>query len=259
MYQSFDLTGKTCLITGGSRGIGYAMADALAMAGADVVLWANHQKSLSRARENLKKHGRQVWARLVDVSVEQDVIAAMEELSTCCPHLDGVIASAGIGPRQGKISDVTSSDFTSVFNVNLNGTVWTLREACKILTKQARAGRPGGSLVGFASLAGRFGAPYYQAYASSKAAVEALMKTIAVEMARYGVRANAVMPGWIATDMTLPFQSDPAIADRFISRIPMRRWGRPEELGGLAIYLMSDASSYHSGDTIVLDGAYSAC
>lgn len=259
MFKPFDLAGKTCLVTGGSRGIGYAMADTLAMAGADVILWANHEKSLSSAAENLRKHGRKVWARLVDVSVEQDVVAAMEELSTYCPHLDGVIASAGIGPRQGKISDVTSADFSRVFNVNVNGTVWTLREACKILIKQARAGRPGGSLVGLASLAGRFGAPYYPAYASSKAAVEALMKTIAVEMARYGVRANAVMPGWIATDMTLPFQEDPAIAERFITRIPMRRWGRPEELGGLAIYLMSDASSYHSGDTIVVDGAYSAC
>ena len=113
------------------------------------------------------------------------------------------------------------------------------------------------ALVGLASLAAIEGAARNEAYAATKGAVVSMMKSIAVEHARYGIRANSILPGWIATDMTQGAQDNPAFAEKVIPRVPMRRWGEPKDFGGVAVYLTSDASSYHSGDSFVIDGAYS--
>jgi NAD(P)-dependent dehydrogenase (short-subunit alcohol dehydrogenase family) len=107
-----------------------------------------------------------------------------------------------------------------------------------------------------ASLAAVEGAARNEAYAATKGGVISMMKSIAVEHARYGVRANAILPGWIATDMTAMAQAAPQFADKVIPRVPARRWGTPEDFGGIAVYLASDASAYHSGDLIVIDGGY---
>jgi len=119
-----------------------------------------------------------------------------------------------------------------------------------------REGDPGGSLVGVASLAGIEGAARNEAYSATKGAVLAMMRSIAVEHARFGVRANAIAPGWIATDMTAGAQSNQTFKDKVMVRVPMRRWGTPQDFGGIAVYLASDASKYHTGDTFVIDGGY---
>ena len=141
--------------------------------------------------------------------------------------------------------------------VNLDGVFFTFREACKHMVERARAGDPGGSIIGVASLAAIEGAARNEAYAATKGAVVSMMKSVAVEHARYGVRANAILPGWIATDMTAGAQGNQVFTDKVISRVPARRWGEPADFGGIAVYLASDASSYHSGDSFVIDGAYS--
>ena len=132
-----------------------------------------------------------------------------------------------------------------------------LREACRHMVERAKTGDAGGSLVGVASLAAIEGAARNEAYAATKGAVISMIKSVAVEHARYGVRANAILPGWIATDMTAGAQGNSAFAEKVIPRVPARRWGEPDDFGGMAVYLASDASSYHSGTTIVIDGGYS--
>nr|WP_198148578.1 SDR family oxidoreductase [Sphingomonas sp. Y57] len=244
-------------MTGGSRGIGFGMARALALAGADLMLWSNQAKSLTSAADGLSDTGRRVITRLVDVAHEDQVVEGMEHFHSEYGHLDGVIAAAGIAPPDSCFRQSTTAEHRHVVDVNLDGGFWTLREACRMFERQARAGRPGGSIVGLGSLASRFGAPTIESYAASKAAVESLIRAIAVEMAKFGVRANAVVPGWINTDMSKRYRDQEQVNDEIIRRIPLRRWGTPDDLGGIAVYLMSNASAYHSGDSLVVDGGYS--
>ncbi len=121
---------------------------------------------------------------------------------------------------------------------------------------RANGGDPGGSLIAVASLAGLEGAARNEAYSATKGAVLAMMRSIAVEHARYGIRANTIAPGWIATDMTQRLQGNPTFMAKVLPRVPMRRWGEPADFGGIAVYLASDASKYHTGDTFVIDGGY---
>ena len=140
--------------------------------------------------------------------------------------------------------------------VNLDGVFWTFREACKHMKERANRGDPGGSLVVTSSVSAVHGAPRNQAYAATKGAVIPMIRGIAVEYARYGVRANAILPGWIATDMTAGAQQNETFNAKAIGRVPMRRWGEPEDFGGIAVYLASDASRFHTADTFVIDGGY---
>ena len=256
-YAPFDLTGKVALVTGGNRGIGLGMARALAQAGADVVIWGSNAGHNRNAEGELQKTGRRVLAQQVDVADEAAVVAALAEAVDKLGRVDCVIANAGIGGGAPSFSEMSVETWRRVLAVNLDGVFFTCREACKHMSARARAGSPGGSVVVTASLAAIEGAARNEAYAATKGGVISMMKAIAVEHARYGVRANAILPGWIATDMTAGAQENPAFAERVIPRVPARRWGEPEDFGGIAVYLASDASAYHSGDTFVIDGGYS--
>ncbi|EJL34566.1 dehydrogenase of unknown specificity, short-chain alcohol dehydrogenase [Caulobacter sp. AP07] len=256
-YQPFDLTGKVALITGGNRGIGLGMASALAQAGADIVIWGSNAERNLAAEGELLKHGVRVKAQVVDVSQEAQVREGMEEAVAAMGRVDSVFANAGVGYGAPSFVDMPTETYRKILAVNLDGVFFTFREACRHMVERAKAGDPGGSLVGIASLAAIEGAARNQAYAATKGAVISMMKSVAVEHARYGVRANAILPGWIATDMTQGAQDNPAFAEKVIPRVPARRWGEPADFGGIAVYLASGASSYHSGDTFVIDGAYS--
>jgi NAD(P)-dependent dehydrogenase (short-subunit alcohol dehydrogenase family) len=171
-------------------------------------------------------------------------------------RIDTVIANAGIGAGAPSFSQMTTELWRKVHNINEEGVFWTFREACKHMVERSGKGDPGGSLVGISSLSALSGAARNEAYASTKGAMLAMIKGLAVEHARYGVRANAITPGWIATDMTAGAQESKAFAEKVIPRVPMRRWGEPADFGGIAVYLASDASKYHTGDTFVIDGGY---
>jgi NAD(P)-dependent dehydrogenase (short-subunit alcohol dehydrogenase family) len=153
--------------------------------------------------------------------------------------------------------DMDTETWRKNMAVNLDGAFWTLRESVKHIVERAKAGDPGGSVVGVASLAAIEGAGRNQAYAATKGGLISMLKGIAVETARYGIRANAILPGWIATDMTAAAQGADVFQTKVISRVPIRRWGTPDDFGGMAVYLASDASSYQSGTTLVIDGGYS--
>jgi len=256
MYKPFDLTGKVALVTGGNGGIGLGMAEAMAQAGADVVIWGTNEKKNAGAKARLATHGRRVSARRVDVSNEPEIVDGMKAAVAEMGRVDAVFANAGIGFGVKSFTDITAEALRHVLAVNLDGAFFTLREAAKHMVERATAGDPGGSLVGVASLAGLEGAARNEHYGASKGAVLAMMRGIAVEHARYGVRANTIAPGWIATDMTKRAQENAAFAEKVLPRVPMRRWGKPDDFGGIAVYLASDASAYHSGDTFVVDGGY---
>ena len=256
MYKPFDLTGKVALVTGGNRGIGFGMADALAQAGADVVVWGTNAEKNAEAEHALKRHGRRVVSRKVDVADETQVIEAMQAAASEMGHIDCVIANAGIGGGAPSFREMSIETWRRVHAVNEEGVFFTLREACKHMVARADEGKPGGSLVAVASLAGLEGAARNEAYSATKGAVLAMVRSIAVEHARYGIRANTIAPGWIATDMTLRMQDNPVFAEKVLPRVPMRRWGEPTDFGGIAVYLASDASKYHTGDTFVIDGGY---
>lgn len=256
-YGLFDLTGKVALVTGGNGGIGLAMADAMAQAGASVEIWGTNSEKNARAFEQLKAHGGKANARIVDVSNEENIVAGIGETLKEFGRIDACFANAGMSNRWASFLDIGGDEYRRLMSINLDGVVWTLREACRHMKARAEAGDPGGSIVSVASMAALFGTARNQDYAASKAAIIAVTNGVAVEFARYGVRANSILPGWVETDMTSAAQANEVFVKNVISRVPQRRWGKPEEFGGIAVYLASDASTFHTGDSFVIDGAYS--
>jgi NAD(P)-dependent dehydrogenase (short-subunit alcohol dehydrogenase family) len=254
-FNPFDLSAKVALVTGGNSGIGLGIAEGLAQAGASVVIWGTNEDKNRAAEAKLLGHGVRVLAQKVDVSDEHAVVAAMAEAITAMGRLDFVAANAGIGGGAA-FTELTADIWRRVLSVNLDGVAWTLREACKHMVERSRAGDPGGSLAVTSSVSAVHGAPRNEAYASTKGAVISLMRGLAVEFGRHGVRANAILPGWIRSDMTAGLQSWDTFQEKVISRVPAGRWGEPEDFAGIAVYLASDASRFHTGDTFVIDGGY---
>lgn len=254
-FTPFDLSGKVALVTGGNGGIGLGMAQALCAAGAGVVIWGRDKDKLARAAEILTVHGTLVHAEAVDVAVEADVVAAVQDAVARFGRLDAVFANAGVGGRT-PFLDLDAAELHRILSVDLEGVVWTLREAARHMVTRAKAGDPGGSLVGVSSLSAVRGAPTLQAYAAAKAAVTAVIKGLAIEFGRYGVRANTILPGWTRTEMTSTSFDRPEVQEAILRRIPSRRWGQADDFGGLTVYLTSEASAYHTGQEFVVDGGY---
>jgi NAD(P)-dependent dehydrogenase (short-subunit alcohol dehydrogenase family) len=254
-FKPFDLTGKVALITGGNGGIGLGMAEGLAAAGADVVIWGQNPDKNAKAEATLKAYGGKVMVRQVDVSHEQAVVDGVAEAIAEMGRLDFVAANAGIGGG-GDFTTLTTEAWRRVTTVNLDAVFWTFREACKHMVERAQAGDPGGSLLATSSTSAIHGAPRNQAYGAAKAAVTSMVRGLAVEFAKHGIRANAILPGWIRSDMTAGLQAWDKFNEKAIGRVPMRRWGEPEDFAGIAVYLASDASRFHTADSIVIDGGY---
>jgi NAD(P)-dependent dehydrogenase (short-subunit alcohol dehydrogenase family) len=255
-FKPFDLTGKVALVTGGNGGIGLGMAEGLAQAGAKVVIWGQNPDKNAAAEATLKAHGGEVLVRRVDVGDEQAVVAGVAEALDAMGRLDFVAANAGIGGGGTAFAETTTERWRQITTVNLDGVFWTFREACKHMVARSVAGDPGGSLLVTSSTSAIHGAPRAQAYASTKGGVLAMVRGIAVEYARHGIRANSVLPGWIRSDMSADLQKWDTFNEKVISRVPMKRWGDPEDFAGIAVYLASDTSRFHTGDSFVIDGGY---
>lgn len=251
-YGPFDLSGHCALVTGGNSGIGLGMASALAQAGADVAIWGTNEEKNAAAASELAAHGTKVAAFRCDVGEEAEVQAAFAATLDALGKVDSCFANAGIGGGAPSFGDFTLEQWRRVTRVNLDGVFLTFRAAVRHLVERGE----GGSLAVTSSLSAIEGAARNQAYASAKGGVISMTKGLAVELARHGIRANAILPGWIDTPMTAPALGWEKFADKVLPRVPMRRWGEPTDFGGIAVYLASDASRYHTGDTIVVDGGY---
>jgi NAD(P)-dependent dehydrogenase (short-subunit alcohol dehydrogenase family) len=254
-FNPFDLTGKVGLVTGGNGGIGLGMAEGLAAAGAKVAIWGQNPEKNAKAEATLKGYGGEVLVQQVDVNDEAAVVAGVAEVLKRFGRLDFVAANAGVGGGA-PFEEMTTEKWRRVTTVNLDAVFWTFREAAKHMIERAKAGDPGGSLLVTSSTSAIHGAPRNQAYASTKGAVLSMIRGLAVEYARYGIRANSILPGWIRSDMTAAAQGWDKFNTQVIGRVPMRRWGDPEDFSGIAVYLASDASKFHTGDSFVIDGGY---
>lgn len=252
----FDLNGKVVLVTGGNGGIGLGMAEGLASAGATTVIWGRDPAKNEAALAALARHDRPVEARVVDVSDDGAVSDEMDRIVETHGRIDAVFANAGRGASPTPFLIQDRAQWEEVFATNLWGVRATLQAGARHMVARAKAGDPGGSLVAVASLAGINATPYLEAYGVSKAAVLSLTKHLAGALGRYGVRSNAVVPGWVESEMTARSQGNPDIEKAVTARIPMRRWGKPEDFSAIAVYLASDGSRYHTADTFLIDGAY---
>ena len=218
----FDLSEKVSLITGGNGGIGLGMAEGLAECGSNIAIWGRNKVKNQEATDLLIKYGKKVLSYEVDVSKENEVIDGVKKVLSDFGRIDCVFANAGINVFGGSFEEMNTEAYRKVLAVNLDGVFFTLRETIKHMVERSKNGDAGGSVVGVASLAGIEGAAKTQPYSSSKGGVISMIKGIAVEHARYGIRANTILPGWVATEMTSINQSNQKFTDKVIGRVPMR-------------------------------------
>jgi NAD(P)-dependent dehydrogenase (short-subunit alcohol dehydrogenase family) len=258
MANIFDLKGRVAVITGGNSGIGLGMAEALAGAGASVSIWGRSADKNEAAKAQIAATGGKVETRQVDVADRAGVQAAFAETLKAFGRVDACFANAGIGGG-GRRSFVERSEeeWRRMFSINLDGVFHVFQAAAKHMQERAGAGDAYGRLVATSSLASLFGTARNEHYAATKAAINSLIRALAVELARYGVTANAILPGWIKSDMTDNLFGNEKFVANVMPRIPVRRFGKPADFGGIAVYLASRASSYHTGDCVLIDGGFS--
>jgi len=245
----FDLTGKTALITGGSRGIGAAIAAAFVAAGAKVAL-------NSRGVEQLQKTADEVGAAVVlpgDVTDEQAARAVVAGAIDGLGQLDVVVNNVGGNGVMVPFPQLRFPGWTKVMRLNVDSAVHVLQAAAPHLLE-----RRTGSVINVASVAGLSATPAMAQYGASKAALISLTRTLAVEWASTGVRVNALCPGWTATDLNRTLWENEEIYAGLTATIPMGRWAKAEEMAGPAVFLASDASSFMTGQTLVVDGGQTA-
>jgi NAD(P)-dependent dehydrogenase (short-subunit alcohol dehydrogenase family) len=195
--------------------------------------------------------GSDVHAFGVDVASEEAVVEAFGGTVEALGQVDAVFANAGVGALATPFESMTTEEWRHIFAVNMDGVFWTFREAVKHMKP-----RGAGSLVVTSSVSADMGFPRGEHYAATKAGVRAMIQGLAVEYGRYGITANAIAPGWVVTGMTDEFIDGDRFEANVKPRIPVGRWGTPEDFGGIAVYLASDASKWHTGDTITIDGGY---
>lgn len=248
-----DLSGRVALVTGGNSGIGLGIAEGLASAGAAVCIWGRDEEKNTQAAELLRRHRVRVSALRCDVADEAQVEAAFARTLEEMGNVDACFVNAGVGGGNPQPFHLQSTEsWRRVWSVNLDGAFFTLRAAARHMVERGAGGR----LVATASVSTIHGAPRGQAYAGSKGALIAVMQGLAVELARHGITANTITPGWIATPMTARSVGEERFENAVIRRVPFRRWGTGTDFAGIAVYLASDASSYHTGDNFVIDGGY---
>jgi len=248
----FDLTGKTALVTGASSGLGRHFAACLASAGASVVVAARRMDLLeSLANELIANGGNAAVARL-DVTDAASVKAALDVCEAKFGGIDVLVNNSGV-IATASVLDQSEADWDFVLDTNLKGSFLVAAEAGRRM-RAAETGRPG-SIINIASILGLRQAAQVAAYSASKAALIQLTKSMALELARYGIRVNAIAPGYIETDLNRDFFATPA-GEALIKRIPQRQLGRPQDLDGALLLLASDASRYMTGAVIAVDGGH---
>lgn len=245
--QPFSLRGRTAVVTGASRGIGLAVAQAFADAGAEVALWG-------RSAERLAAPAARVGGTPVvcDVTSRESVDAAYAQTVAVLGGVDIVVANAGQEGENTGFERVTLDQWDSVIATNLTGCFHTMQAGAQRMIEQGR----GGKIITVSSMGAHWAMGRAPAYAASKAGVLALTRSAASRLARYDIQVNAVLPGWIDTEMASNQIGSDTVGPAMLQRTPARRFGQPEDLGGVCVYLASASASFHTGDALRVDGGF---
>eukprot|EP01129_Flabellula_baltica_P013896 TRINITY_DN654_c0_g1_i1.p2 TRINITY_DN654_c0_g1~~TRINITY_DN654_c0_g1_i1.p2 ORF type:complete len:281 (+),score=63.05 TRINITY_DN654_c0_g1_i1:1427-2269(+) len=244
----FDLSEKKAIITGGNGGIGLGMAKALAAQGATVCVIGRNADKNELAVQALVELNPRCFSVQGDVSDLESLKGAMKQGIDQLGGVDFCVANAGVTGVSKPLLRLSSDDIRDTFDVNFYGVLETFRIASTAMIKK----RKGGSLLAISSVSADYGVQGNGGYSASKSAVENLVRTLSVELSRYQIRVNAVKPGWTRTEMTENLKKE-----HIEHQIPLGRWGNPDDFGGISVYLASDASKYHTGDLIKIDGGFS--
>ncbi len=250
---SFDLTDRVCVVTGGGRGIGAAISHMLAASGADVIVTGPSLDTLQPTVDEIVGAGGRAHALAADVSREEQVeeLAAQVKARFGVPHV--LVNNAGVNGIFKPLETTTLDEWNEIIGVNLTGAFLTMRAFGSMMVSERR-----GSIINISSVAGHVGQPRTGAYCASKGGVELLTRSVAIDWAKKGVRVNTVAPGYVETDMTRSLRSIPVIANHLKVRTPMGRFAQPDEITGAVLFLASDASAYVTGQSIRVDGGWSA-
>jgi len=247
-FHLFDLSGKTALITGAGRGIGFALAGGLAEAGAKIILNGRDSAEVERAVETLEKQGHDVTALLFDVSDDRAVSGAIDGYEKQTGSVDIVINNAGMQHRSSLV-DFEPEMFDRVLATNTQGVFHVARAAARHMIKRKK-----GKIINIASIMSKMARHHVGAYVTSKAAVAGLTRAMTSEWAEYGINCNAIGPGYIATELTQALFSDQSFSSWLTDNTPAGRWGQVQDLIGTAIYLSAPASDFVYGQIIYVDG-----
>ena len=245
----FDLTGRVAVVTGGNGGIGRSIALGLAQAGAAVAVLARNEEKNQHVISEIQALGVAALAVKVDVSVREELRPALAKVEQALAPVSILVNNAGIAVIAG-VLDQTPEDWDKVIETNLNACFLISKLAAKSMVKQGQ-----GKIINIVSMYSFFGSALVPSYSAAKGALIQLTKSMAIELAPFGIQVNAIAPGWIETDMTAPLKPSP-LYQEIITRTPAGRWGNPDELSGTAVYLASRASNFVTGATICVDGGY---
>lgn len=252
MSTLFELTGQVALVTGASRGFGRSIAGALAGAGSDLVLTSRTLKDVEAVAAELASTGRKILPLQADVTQVEEVEEAVRRAVAILGRIDVLINNAGINIRKPAL-ELTESDWDQTLDTNVKGCFRVAKAVGRHMVARQK-----GCIVNIASMLASVTLPERAAYASSKGGLVQMTRTLAVEWAPYNVRVNAICPGPFLTDSNKVILDDPEKVKFFMDRMPMKRFGKPEELHGAAIFLASEASSFITGTTIFIDGGWTA-
>ncbi len=245
----FDLSGKTALVTGSSGGLGFGMALGLAEAGAAIVLNGRDQEKLSAAAKSFERAGHRVSARAFDVVDDAAVRAAFASFDAEGVAIDILVNNAGNQLRKPMV-DITSDEWRGVVDTHLTAAFQVGREAARRMIARGR----GGKIINIGSLASEIARATIAPYTAAKGGIKMLTRSMAAEWAKHDIQANAIGPGYIASDMTKPLMADPKFDAWVKGRTPSGRWGEPEDLVGVIVFLASAASNYVNGQIVYVDG-----
>jgi NAD(P)-dependent dehydrogenase (short-subunit alcohol dehydrogenase family) len=251
MLAEYDLSGRTALVTGASRGLGEQIALALAQAGADVAVAGRQREHLDAVADAIRGSGRRAAVIRCDVQQEGDITRMVDEAVQALARIDVLVCNAGIFRRM-PTPEVSLDQWSQELRTNLTGPFLCMKAVQPVMARHG-----GGAMINIASVAGLVGRANLAAYSASKAGLIGLTRALAIEWAPLGIRVNAIAPGQFDTEMGAPLMNDPVALSAFLKSVPLGRVGRPREIGLLAVMLASAASAFMTGQVIVADGGAS--